>query len=364
MIDKGEKIPFREKVEIKKRHTREFFAETKSRLKGKSVLIACLAAVVLIGALFVQNSRMLDSMNRILNQADGNIHEIYDDSKVIAAYKSGDSSRLDAEDAFVLEKLTEVIDEIITDDMSDYDKEKAVYDWQYNWVSGGDEDLNPISGAGDNYTPYGVFRTHNAICVGNATTFKLFMDALDIPCKIIHSTEQGEHAWDLVQLEGDWYHVDVTFDGGTVGKPDYAYFNVPDSIKDDGSWPWDHSEIPAANGTKYCYLLTSATECGDLYDIPAAIKKAVDDGAGFATVILRDRTDFNRAVAEFIGNSMYIEDGSIFFNDTYSLGGKVVYKYTILRWNEGNGEISPEISDRLWEIINQLDAGSDSLSDA
>ena len=163
MIDKGEKIPFKERIEISKSHTREFFAEAKNRLKGKSVLIAGLLAVVLIGAIFVQNSRMIDSMNKILNQAEGSIHEIYDDSKVIAAYKKGDGSGLNAEDAFVLDTMTNVIDEIITDDMSDYEKEKAVYDWQRAWVAYSDEDLNPISAAADNYTPYGVLRSHNAI---------------------------------------------------------------------------------------------------------------------------------------------------------------------------------------------------------
>ena len=360
MIDKGEKIPFKERIEIRKRHTREFFADAKNRLKGKSVLIACLAAVVLIGAIFVQNSRMIDSMNKILNQAEGSIHEIYDDSKVIAAYKKGDGSGLNAEDAFVLDTMTNVIDEIITDDMSDYEKEKAVYDWQRAWVAYSDEDLNPISAAADNYTPYGVLRSHNAICVGNATTFKLFMDALDIPCKIIHSTEQGEHAWDLVQLDGEWYHVDVTFDGGSGSKPGYAYFNVPDSIKDDGNWPWDHSEIPAANGTKYCYMLTNATECDDLYDIPEAIKTAMDDGAGFAAVILKDRTGFNRAVADYITNSMYMENGGVYFSGAYSLGGKVLYKFDISRWNEDNNEeIPPEVSEKLSEIINELNLTSD-----
>ena len=99
------------------------------------------------------------------------------------------------------------------------------------------EPFNPIvAGGSETHTPYGVLRSHNAICVGNATTFKLFMDALDIPCKIIHSTQNGEHAWDVVQLDGEWYHVDVTFDGGVSGEPGYNYFNMPDSVKDNGSY--------------------------------------------------------------------------------------------------------------------------------
>ena len=75
MIDKGEKIPFKERIEINKRHVCEFFYDLKSRLKGKGVLAACLCVVLLVGAIFVQNSRMIDSMNKILNQAEREGHE-------------------------------------------------------------------------------------------------------------------------------------------------------------------------------------------------------------------------------------------------------------------------------------------------
>lgn len=122
------------------------------------------------------------------------------------------------------------------------------------------DNLNPITdGQSETHTPYGVFRTHNAICVGNTTTFKLFMDALGIPCKIIHSTENGEHAWDVVQLDGDWYHVDVTFDGSANGVPSYSYFNVPDSMKDDGSWALGSQSDPGSE--RYEVLLSLYKRC-------------------------------------------------------------------------------------------------------
>ena len=187
---------------------------------------------------------MIQKMNKLLGVSETRVLEIYEDTAVIEAYKTGNTDKLNAKDLFVYDKLTKVIDEVITEDMSDYEKEKAIYDWQVKWISYNSDNLNPIiDGQNETHTPYGVFRTHNAICVGNATTFKLFMDALGIPCKIIHSTQNGEHAWNVTQLDGDWYHVDVTFDGSYNGVPGYSYFNVPDSIKDDGSWPWDHNQI-------------------------------------------------------------------------------------------------------------------------
>ncbi len=359
MIDKGEKTSFNERVKKSKNNIKEFFSGGKSKLRGKGSILMNLLIVLLIFGMLLQNNQMIDKMQKVLGGAEGNFHEIYDDSKVIQAYKSGNTSGLDSKDTFVLEKLTEVIDQIITDDMTDYEKEKAVYDWQVNWTRYNDEDLNPLGQSSETHTPYGVFKSHNAICVGNSTTFKLFMDAMDIPCKIIHSTESGEHAWNVVQLDGEWYHVDVTFDGGSQSAPGYAYFNVPDSIKDDGSWPWDHDEIPAANGTKYCYILLNAKECEDFYHIPEVLKDALDEEETIITITLEDKTGFTRSIADFICNSMYVENGMISYEGAYSLGGKVVYKFQIYNWNDNNVEDIPqEVSEKLSQIIESLNEDS------
>ena len=97
-----------------------------------------------------------------------------------------------------------------------------------------------------------------------------------------------------------------------------------------------------------------------MYGVPAAIKTAIDDGKGFAAVVLKDRTDFSRAVAEYISNSMYVEEGSVYFSNTYSLGGKIVYKFEINRWNNGGEDQLPEdVSAKLTEVINELNWGAD-----
>ena len=366
MIDKGEKIAFAERKRLAKEHFADFRRETKRKCKGKGGLALQILILVLIVGMFAQSSGMIDKMNKLLGESETTVHEIYDDSAVIEAYKTGNPDKLNAKDRFVYDKMVEVIEEEITDDMTDYEKEKAIYDWQVKWISYSSDNLNPITdGQSETHTPYGVFRTHNAICVGNTTTFKLFMDALGIPCVIIHSTQNGEHAWDVVQLDGEWYHVDVTFDGSYNGVPSYSYFNVPDSIKDDGSWPWDHSEIPAANGTKYCYLYTNAVTVDDFYGIPAALREKIDDGERVAAFILKDNKGFTRDVANYIANGMVVDNGYLYFDNAYALNGQVVYKYTIERDN-GNVEdpLSPDVTARLDEILNEVNFGEGSGGDA
>lgn len=124
---------------------------------------------------------------------NGEIHPIYDDTAVVEAYKSGDDSKLtDDKDKYILKELKKAVGEIIKDGMSEYDKEKAVYDYVFSQTHFNDDSLVAISDDSEDdesYNPYGFFHDHSTICVGNATTIKLFFDVLGIDSKIIHSTE-------------------------------------------------------------------------------------------------------------------------------------------------------------------------------
>lgn len=211
---------------------------------------------------------------------NGEIHPIYDDTAVVEAYKSGDDSKLtDDKDKYILKELKKAVGEIIKDGMSEYDKEKAVYDYVFSQTHFNDDSLVAISDDSEDdesYNPYGFFHDHSTICVGNATTIKLFFDVLGIDSKIIHSTENGEHAWNVVKIDGKWYHLDVTFDGGNEA-PDYAYFNVPDTAKDDGSYPWNKEDFPECTATNDCYICKNAKKLDSVYDIPERIKEAMSD---------------------------------------------------------------------------------------
>lgn len=209
----------------------------------------------------------------------GDYHEVYDDTAVVEAYKKKDPSGLtDEKDKYIYDNLVAAVDEIITDGMTEYEKELAVYDYVFYGTRFDKDNLSPIdfSDEDNSHNPYGFFHDHTTICVGNATTFKLFMDVLGIDCEIIHSTEQGEHAWNIVKIDGDWYHVDVTFDGGDR-KPMYSAFNVTDETKSMAGYPWDPEDFHECTATKYNYVLMNAQEVDDIYKLPALLKKAIDD---------------------------------------------------------------------------------------
>lgn len=74
------------------------------------------------------------------------------------------------------------------------------------------------------------------VCEGIAKTVKILCDALGIWCMIAISDANPEkkikyrHAWNIVRMDGKYYHLDVTFDNslGHDGIIRYDYFNLED----------------------------------------------------------------------------------------------------------------------------------------
>ena len=132
----------------------------------------------------------------------GGMYKIESTEHLSDAYLAGDLSSLTDAERETVERAAEIIDEVITDDMTDYEKEMAIYDWIYENItcSDGITSLIPILGDGvDN--PQGVLKSGEAVCVGFATTFRLFMQMLDIECMVVHDVYLS-HSLNLVNIEG------------------------------------------------------------------------------------------------------------------------------------------------------------------
>ena len=134
-------------------------------------------------------------------------------TQISDAYKSGDSSKLSDKDKETLDMAKSVLDGIITDGMTDYEKELAVYRWMTSNIGFDENSLSviPESETGEVDNPYGVLKYRSAVCVGYATTFRLFMQMMNIDCMVVHDSYLS-HSWDLVKLDGKWYHTDIYAD--------------------------------------------------------------------------------------------------------------------------------------------------------
>lgn len=188
------------------------------------------------------------------------------------AYKRGKDSGLDSKQKETLELATAALTDAIGKRTDPYAQEKAVYVWMTkNLELAENSEVNIPVSTSQIDEPYGVLKTGTGVPVGFATTFRLFMEMLDIPCKVAHDTG-FTNAWNQVQLEDDWYHVDVCAD---AAYGNFEHFNMTDAICA-YDHTWDTDFFPAATGEKYCYALRMAKDVDDIYKIPSQIKKKYD----------------------------------------------------------------------------------------
>lgn len=202
-------------------------------------------------------------------------YKIRSTRKISQAYLSGDQSGLSAKQKETLKMAADVLDKIVNKGMSKYEKELAVYRWMTKNLSNDNGALTVIPTTQEDCdNPYGVLKYHNAICVGYATTFRLFMQMMKIPCKVVHNTSRS-HSWDLVKLGDEWYHTDIYMD---AGSGNYADFNMNDATCL-MSHDWNRDFFPAATGAKYSYANQNKKTLEDAYALPAALKAGLDDKA-------------------------------------------------------------------------------------
>ena len=204
----------------------------------------------------------------------GGDYEIRSTTHISDAYKSGDDSQLSQADKDTLEMARAVLDEVIKDGMDNYEKELAVYTWMVENIGnhGSEGVIGRPGGSTSAYTPHDVLISKNAVCVGYATTFRLFMNMLGMDVHIVHN---DYHSWDLVELEdGQWYHVDVYSDAhGAL----YGNFNMTDEVCQMGH-DWDGSALPVADSVKYSPAVRTSVELDGLLSVPAQLKKDMDEG--------------------------------------------------------------------------------------
>ncbi|MCL2166535.1 MAG: hypothetical protein FWH49_04520, partial [Clostridiales bacterium] len=184
--------------------------------------------------------------------------DVYDPASILAAWTGGDSSALSEKNRTILDICTEIIAGLITADMDAYDKELAIHDWIIEWADYDSESLSNAPDAKpdpDNDNPYGLLVGKRAVCMGYTTTFQLFMDMLNIECITVRgAATSGEHAWNMVRLDGEWYCVDLTWDDPSRAAQSDAvkhqYFNVTSDFMRRSRHFWDENEVPEATAGK------------------------------------------------------------------------------------------------------------------
>lgn len=156
----------------------------------------------------------------------------------------------------VFDKEVDRIVSTIPSDAPDVVKEKLIYDYILTTCSYNESAVwNGV--CEDNWNAYGMIVNKKGICEAYAEVFQLLCLKVGINSTCITGSYSGAHKWTAVQLDGEWYACDPTFDDpiGGDGRLYHGCFNH--------TLEWFYSKgystktskfkIPDCNGTKYSY---------------------------------------------------------------------------------------------------------------
>ena len=178
---------------------------------------------------------------------------LYDTAAIRAAWEKGDPAGLSDADRAVYGAAKEILGRILREDMTQLEKETAIYTWlvdnvNYDWRHQDVMAETPRT----SYQPYGGLVDRTAVCLGYAASFQLLCDLSGIECITVVGAcfnSEEDHAWNMVRLEEAWYCVDVTWDANgreqLGGSYAWKYFNVT-SEKMAENHQWDYANTPEA----------------------------------------------------------------------------------------------------------------------
>lgn len=119
--------------------------------------------------------------------------------------------------------LQEVKSKIDTSGMSDEEIVLAYHEYLTSTVSYAYEDyFNGTIAANHGYDMYGALVKHSCVCQGYAETMFYLLREAGLSCAVA-SSENINHAWNIVKIHGKWYHIDATWDDPVWDMPGRSY---------------------------------------------------------------------------------------------------------------------------------------------
>ena len=223
-----------------------------------------------------------------------------------------------------------VLSNIIKDGMTDYEKELAVHDWICENIKYNDEQLAAMPAAlkyADN--PYGALKYRRAICLGYATTFRMFLNMLRIENRLIHVNDENgnEHSWNLVKIGDSWYHADSTWDASVKDTTPYFYFNMTDDAAVKCGFFKKTDVLPKADSIEYNYYFIHGTKLDNTEDLTKMIKDIATDNDGKTHGVILDGYHEENDIRLIVGSALSGTIYSAYTSHVCSANDKTVFAF-------------------------------------
>lgn len=224
-------------------------------------------------------------------------------------------------------EFREKLDEIVSNAPSDatqLELELYVHDYiidncEYDYESAESDEVNDNTG-----NAYGVLIEGKAVCEGYSRAFQLLCKELGLECVNVRGVSDNEnHMWNCVIIDGQWYQIDVTWDDADGEQKEiarYLYFNLNDekmykdhkaselfdNISDDEYLNLKSNAnlfVPQCTATEYNYHIyygALITDIEDSDDIVSAIAQAAKDNRELFYLTVDSSLNFDEVSSEVV----------------------------------------------------------------
>lgn len=213
-------------------------------------------------------------------------------------------------------KVAEIVSEIITDDMTELEKELAINEYLCNTCVYDDDALKNAeennfyyvdSEFDDSFTAYGALINGRCVCAGYAAAFKLLADASGLDAVVVTGVLDGNlpHAWNKVRVDGEWMILDVT--NNDTEFLVNALLNLPDeagkrTLTEDSDYVLDGCmrNYVATNGQREFYRIN-----GLYFDYEEVSEELIIQLTEDGTALLRTEYELDDETFDRIAGEVY-----------------------------------------------------------
>lgn len=218
----------------------------------------------------------------------------YPGDNVAWAYLNDDKSTLTEDELVLYDVAVNWLNENITEEMTDIEKCTAIYEYLSGNVQYSTELLNALNTSYTfdlGITAYGAMVDNLTICQGYADAFDMLTSMLGMNCVQIYGQGGGEpHNWNMIELEGNWYHVDCTWGagfGGVDGRCTWAYLFSSDAQLG-RTHSWDRERFPDAVDDSLYYYTYHDLYVTNEEELNAKVGDALANGAEQVNVYVKN----------------------------------------------------------------------------
>ena len=255
----------------------------------------------------LQNPLVLGARSLRLCWLTGDIIIIFDqDSDIIARQQQA-----------IKDKVDEIVMEIITPGMTDLEMQTAI---NYFLISHATYDFDALDNAEsnnfthvdpeffDSFTAYGILLNGVGVCSGYADAFALIARRAGLETVVVTGFLKGSlpHAWNRVNIDGQWYTLDVTNNDNEFFPN--AFFNLSDDeaatiLTEDTQWVLDrelHNFVATSAAlTEYYRYHNRFFDPDEIVDV--LVERLLANGrATYRTNVLLSDEQFQAILAEVI----------------------------------------------------------------